>query len=158
MSLKTVIASVFALSLLAGCAPQARFVVPDGWKVAGSSDDAKTELNKQMLVGETEDDVIYYVVGPAKKYPLEVEVAQLLSILSKFNADIIERRIAPDKSSAKIVYTFTLGDGSQINGRCFLRESTRGYMTVGVMGNWPAEKDAAIVSAFEIIAASADYK
>ncbi|MFA6603791.1 MAG: hypothetical protein WCT10_03020 [Patescibacteria group bacterium] len=158
MNLKTIIVSVFALCLFAGCAaPQAHLIVPDGWQ-ATSIHDLESGFS-QTLANEGEQAYIFVKIAPDKTYPrVKEQLDSDLRYIKSVGGKLIESLVVADQSFARLAFTIELADGTLGIGRIILRKSTKGKRTVAVRGVWPLDKDAVIRPDFEAIAASVDYK
>ncbi|MFA6603793.1 MAG: hypothetical protein WCT10_03030 [Patescibacteria group bacterium] len=156
MSLKTIVASVFALFLLAGCAPKFQVTVPEGWKVA-------KELNEEgvqakLLVNAKEDIAIKVFCVPAEQVPVEEALKSTVDLVNQAQGQIVEQDLAADKSSSRVVFTVTV-DGTDLAGRqVFKLSSYKHAKALLISSVWLAAQDAEAAKAFEIIAASADFK
>jgi len=157
MTLRTVATFAVGLFLMTGCAPKARLNVPDGWKVAVAKDDPESGTIQRIIVNEKEQVKISVIMAPAKDFPLE-ETAAATAIDLAMKGVAVKIDKIDDQGTTLITFTADIPDVGQLTGRMLLKKSSKGDKTVGVIGLWPAAKDAVIGPAFEAIAASADFK
>ncbi|MFA6603790.1 MAG: hypothetical protein WCT10_03015 [Patescibacteria group bacterium] len=155
MNPKTIVVSLFALFLLAGCA-KFRFDVPDGFKIIEEQRDNFGQ-GKWQLTNEAGNSMIFVNLMSAEVWPLDKQVDEYLSLIADLDGVITEKVITDYRSSARLEFTY-VAQQSHRTGRVFFRQLTERNMTIVVFGWWLDSQAATAGPAFEAVAASADYK
>ena len=151
----TALLGIMCLVLFTGCAPKFQVAVPDGWTVAKELNNE--QIQAKLIVNEKEEVAIKVFCLPAGKVTVEDQTNQLLDSLKQAGAEVVEQVIAPDKSSARVVFKDD-DPQAKVAGRFVAKTSSRQGRVLVIFGYWPADKDAVAAPAFDQIAKSADFK
>lgn len=138
--------------------PAFRVTVPGGWTVA--AEEAGDGTYTKTLTSD-EHKPVAIVVGYASidKLPMEVILAENLAIINQLDGQVTEFSVAEDKSSVRVAFTAEVGEAGTLIGKLILKRDSAGKgKVVTAIGLWPAAVDGAISPAYDVVAASVDFR